>query len=162
MSEFQLNQDIEALRKPYLVEKVVIVDGQPGCGKTMLSPIIAALDRTELLNYAYEIEYICALYYLKRIAPDAAETMIKMLTDLKLYNVMMSRDVNMRPKDLSSIFYDSNPWRYLKRLFEEGDRAVPKKIKDETHPESRQSFTYFHSFVSKQGSLKGITFLFIY
>ena len=31
-----------------LTENVVIVDGQPGCGKTMLSPIISTLDRLKL------------------------------------------------------------------------------------------------------------------
>ena len=62
-------------RKPHMAEKVVIVDGQFGCGKTMLSPIISAFDRVELLTYAYELEYICALKYLKRIQEDAAITM---------------------------------------------------------------------------------------
>ncbi len=115
-------------RTPRLTKKIVIVDGQPGCGKTMLSPIIAALERVELLSFAYELEYICALRYLDRIEEDAASTMVRLLTDLKIYNIMMSREVNFRPADLSSIFRDAHPLRYLLRLFEEGDRNVPAKI----------------------------------
>ena len=47
-----------AVRTSHLAEKIVFVDGMPGCGKTMLSPIVAALPRIELLQYAYEIEYV--------------------------------------------------------------------------------------------------------
>ena len=118
-------------RSEYLAEQIVIVDGQPGCGKTLFSPIVAALDRVELLTYAYEMEYICSLRYLDKIAPDAAMSMVRMLTDLQLYNTMMGREVNFRPTDLSSIFMDANPWRYLRRIFMKGDETIPKRISKE-------------------------------
>ncbi len=127
----KINDILKISRSLRLTKKIVIVDGQPGCGKTMLSPIIAALDRVELLSFAYELEYICALRYLGRIEEDAASTMARLLTDLKIYNIMMSREVNFRPADLSSIFRDAHPFRYLFRLFEEGDRQVPAKVEKE-------------------------------
>jgi len=120
--------DIKVVREPHLAEKVVFVDGLTGCGKTMLSPIIAALDRVELLTYAYEIEYVCALYHLGKIEKDAAEAMVRMLTDLQLYNTMMSRGVNFRPGDISSVFRDARPLRYFTRLFYKGDREVSSKV----------------------------------
>ena len=58
------------VREGSLVNQVVIIDGQPGCGKTMLAPIIAALDRVELLSYSYEVESICRLHYLGKITED--------------------------------------------------------------------------------------------
>lgn len=126
-----LKDKISIVRKGHLAEKIVIIDGQPGCGKTMLSPIVASLDRVELLTYAYELEYICALYFLKKIKSDAAETMVRLLTDLQLYNTMMSREINFRPSDLSSIFKDANTSKYLKRLFRKGDENIPDRIKKE-------------------------------
>ena len=57
----------KVVRQKQLTEKIVIVDGQPGCGKTMLSPIIASMERVELLSYAFEIEFICRLFHLKKI-----------------------------------------------------------------------------------------------
>ena len=119
------------VRKNLLAEKIVIVDGQPGCGKTMLSPIVASLDRVELVSYAFEIEFICRLFSLKRIDGDAAIAMVRMLADHKLYQTMMGRDVNFRFSDLSSVFRDSNPWRYFKRIFRDGDMVIPKRIKRE-------------------------------
>ena len=42
---------------------------------------------------------------------------------------MMGRETNFRYSDLSSVFKDSNPIRYFKRIFQEGDMTVPEKIK---------------------------------
>ncbi len=121
----------QVVRPPYLAERVVFVDGLPGCGKTMLSPIVGALPRVELLQYAYEIEYMCALKFLNRVEDDAAVTFIRMMTDLCLYNVMMARETNFRPSDLSGVFMNARPLRYLKRLFQKGDAHIPARIKSE-------------------------------
>jgi len=125
-----MQTEIKVNRKPYLAEKVVIVEGQAGCGKTMLSPIVAALDRVELLTYAYELEHICALHYLGKVDTNSAATLARMWTDLQLYNAAMGRETNFRPSDLSSIFRD-RPWRYLKRILAKGDEAVVERVKQE-------------------------------
>ncbi|MFH1581687.1 MAG: hypothetical protein ABIC39_06380 [Pseudomonadota bacterium] len=121
-------EQVSVARQPHLAEKVAFIDGLGGCGKTMLSPIISALDRVELLTYAYEIEHICSLHYLGKIDNDAARMMVRMLTDLQLYNSMMSREINFRPGDLSSVFRDAKPLRYLRRLFQKGDKAIPEIV----------------------------------
>jgi len=125
------NNQAKVVRQEQLAEKIVIVDGQPGCGKTMLSPIIASMERVELLSYAFEIEFICRLFHLKKIESDAATAMVRMLIDHKLYQTMMGRDTNFRYSDLSSVFQDSNPWRYFKRVFQKGDMEIPARIKSE-------------------------------
>lgn len=119
------------IRKPHMVEKIVFVDGQEGCGKTLFSSLISAFDRVEKLTYSYVIEYLCALHYLNKIDTDSVVTMVRMITDLIIYNTMMSRDVNCRPNDLSSIFKDVNTFRYIKRFFMKGDMAVSERIKRE-------------------------------
>ena len=121
----------KVVRQKQLTEKIVIVDGQPGCGKTMLSPIIASMERVELLSYAFEIEFICRLFHLNKIDNDAAIAMVRVLADHKLYQTMMGRDTNFRYSDLSSVFQDSNPWRYFKRIFQKGDLVIPERIKNE-------------------------------
>ncbi|OGX07927.1 MAG: hypothetical protein A2Z88_07735 [Omnitrophica WOR_2 bacterium GWA2_47_8] len=121
----------EVSRSKCLAQKIVIVDGQGGCGKTMLAPIVSALDRVELLSYSYETEHICGLWKLKRLDDDVAVAMIRMITDLKLYNTLMGRDTNFRVPDLSSVFNDAKPWRYFKRIISRGDAAVPDRIPKE-------------------------------
>ena len=123
--------NLRVVREPYLAERVVVVNGLPGCGKTMMSPIIGALPRVEIMQYSYALEYICALRYLGRIEEDAACVMIKMLTDLQLYNVMMGRETNFRPSDLSGVLRSSHPFRHFLRLFQPGDETVIKRIETE-------------------------------
>ena len=121
----------EIVRQGHLAEKIVIIDGLPGCGKTLFSPIVAAMGRVELLNYAFEVEYICRLFHLSKIQEDAAISTVRLFTDLKLYNTMMGRETNFRYSDISSVFNSSNPWRYFKRIFQKGDMTVPDRIKRE-------------------------------
>ena len=59
---------MKIIRKEHLVQKIVFVDGLWGCGKTMISSIVADFDRVELLSYNYELEQICSLYSLKKIS----------------------------------------------------------------------------------------------
>ena len=119
------------VRQDHLAEKIVFVDGLAGCGKTMLSPIVSSMDRVELNTYAFEIEFICRLFRMGKIEEDAAISMVKMLTDHKLYQTMMGREINFRYSDLSSVFNDSRPWRYFKRIFQKGDMVIPKRIEKE-------------------------------
>lgn len=94
----------------------------------MMSSIVGALPRVEIMQYSYALEYICALRYLGRMEEDAACVMIRILTDLHLYNVMMGRETNFRPSDLSGVLRSSHPLRYFLRLFQRGDEAVIRRI----------------------------------
>ena len=123
--------NLKTIRKGTLLTKVLFVDGQPGCGKTMFTPIISSFNRLEIFNYSSEIENICALNFLKKINYDAALSMIKIQLDLFLYETMMSRRANFRPTDVSSVFKNPNCMKYLDRLMSKGDELVPEKIKKE-------------------------------
>lgn len=123
----------EIIRSSFLADNIVIVDGFPGCGKTLFGPIISSLERVEIMQYMFEIEFICRLFDLQKIEKDAAVTMVKMLTDHKLYQSMMGRDTNFRYSDLSSVFNYPKPLQYFKRIFGKGDMAIPQKI-DELNP----------------------------
>ena len=119
---------LSTCRKPHLAEKIVMVGGLDGCGKTLFSPIISALDRVELPTYSYEIEHYCSLYFLQKLSLQSASTLIRMQTDLKLYNTMMGREVNFRPTDLSSVQMFHSPTQYFERLLQPGDETIPDVI----------------------------------
>ena len=118
-------------RKYNLLNKCIFVDGQPGCGKTLFNFILSTFEKVEIFNYSSEIENICALYFLKKIKEDAAISSIKIHLDLMIYEIMMSRRLNFRPKDLTSIFNHHNPKKYFDRLVKKGDELIPNKIKRE-------------------------------
>ena len=120
-------------RDARIAETVVLSNGLPGCGKTMLAPIISSLARVELMRYATPLENVCILRHFEQIESQGAVSMIKILTDQDLYQSMMSRETNFRFSDLSSVWRYSHPWRYVKRLFLTGDSAIIPRIQKE-HP----------------------------
>jgi hypothetical protein len=122
--------NIKPSRKNILIEQLVLVDGQPGCGKAALDPAIASMERVELLNLSPQIENICGLKHLGKIDDDSSEAMIKLELDLVLYETMMGRNTNFRISDQSSAFNDINYLVYLKRLFQKGDKFIPEIIKN--------------------------------
>ena len=117
----------EFLREDNFTNQISIIDGQPGCGKTLFSNIMQSFQRVEIFNYAFELEFIIKLHKFEKISNDAADSLIKMLVDHKIYQNMMGRDVNFRYNDLSSVFKNPYPFRYFKRIFSEGDRSIPEK-----------------------------------
>lgn len=134
-------------RKKNLINKLVIVDGQPGCGKTLFSPIIASIKNSELITYLFEVEFISRVYELDKLSRDAAEALIKIFVDQKLYNHSQGREVNFRFTDLSSVFKHHSPSVYINRIFEKGDMAVPSFIKKN---KPIMNFTTHDLFVSSE------------
>ena len=119
------------VREGHIAGTVVVVNGIFGCGKTLLSPIVGALDRVELMRYDHNLEYACILRYLDALEGPVASSLIRIATDIALYNSMMSREVNFRFSDLSSASMNACLWRYVRRLFLPGDEAVVARIERE-------------------------------
>ena len=111
--------------------KVIFIDGMPGCGKTLFSQLLAAYPRVELLNYAFDIEHACGLHYLDELSIDGASTLVNLFADQKIYHTMMSRETNFRLSDLSSVFNTTKKYKYFKRLLMNGDHAVTQRIVNE-------------------------------
>ena len=85
-----------------MLNEVLIVDGLPGCGKTLFTSIFSSLKRIEIQQYSTTLENLCALNYLNKISKDGLVSMIKIELDLLIYETMMSRNTNFRFDDLSS------------------------------------------------------------
>ena len=57
-------QQIEQVREICLTKELVIIDGQPGCGKTLFPSILATFERVEMMSYAFPLEWICMTHAL--------------------------------------------------------------------------------------------------
>jgi hypothetical protein len=126
------NNKIKISRNQQLLKKLVIVNGFPGCGKTMLSPIVSSFSHVEMMQYAPVIEQMCELSGLGRVDDDVAESMIRMNADLLTYNVLMGRNSNCRPGDLSSIF-KHKPVEHIRRMLGPGDEAILDIVQKNRH-----------------------------
>ena len=54
---------IKTVRNENLLNSVIFIDGQAGCGKTLFNPILSCFKNVENFNYSTEIENICALNF---------------------------------------------------------------------------------------------------
>lgn len=115
-----------------LVDKVLFVDGVAHAGKLLMGPLLSAFHRVELHRLDTVIEHIAVLHYFGKVSPDAATVLMRNAADEYLYNCMISRSVNFRPTDASSVFQGLNQERYLQRLLnpEEG-AAIVERIEQE-------------------------------
>jgi len=121
-------EDLKLDRQETLINKVLIIDGQAGSGKTLFTQICGSLNRVEHFTYSTEIENICALMYLNKIEKDAATSMLKIQLDQMIYETMMARRLNFRYSDLSSIFKSYKFFKYIRRAFSKGDEIIPDII----------------------------------
>jgi len=112
------------MRNHHLTEDLVVLDGLTGTGKTMLAPIIGSFERVEVGRFIYDIEYICVSQALGAHRSDSAQHILDLIIDWKLYDNFISREVNFRPGDLSTVL-SSHRWpEYLARLFRSDGEQV--------------------------------------
>ncbi|MDA0754188.1 MAG: hypothetical protein O3A49_05870 [Candidatus Marinimicrobia bacterium] len=109
---------------------VIFINGFNGSGKTLISPIVASLPKVELMTFMYPIEWASSMLYSNNMSPEGYREFIKMVVDESIYNQQMSRSVNFRPSDLSSVFRSTKKLDYFKRLFNAGDDHVVPIIKN--------------------------------
>ena len=113
----QQHSDIILSRADYLDNKIVIVDGLIGGGKGLLSAIVGALPRVEMWVHRGKVEQLCGIHYLDQISSLGAQTLLKSWFDELFYNLSITREINVRPSDMSSIFKDARLSRYFIRMF---------------------------------------------
>jgi len=104
---------------------VIFIDGLWGTGKSIIAPIISAMEGIEKQKIEHIYEYLCILNHMKKIQPDAVSTLLKTYADLSQYNNCVGREVNLRLNDDSGFFNNPGSMKYVKRLFgREGNDVV--------------------------------------
>lgn len=121
--------DSNFIRDKTLAKDIIILDGLTGTGKTMFSPLIASLKNVQNPRFEYMLEYILISAQLGKLEKDAASALLNLLADVKFYDGLISREVNFRPSDLSSVFANKKFAKYFRQLFSKDGDAVETIIK---------------------------------
>ena len=104
---------------------VIFIDGLWGTGKSMIAPIVGAMEGVEKQKIETIYEYLCALIYLNKIEVDAANSLLKIYADMSQYENLLGREVNLRWHDDTGFLNNPNSLRYIKRMFgKESDTVV--------------------------------------
>lgn len=118
----------EFSRPVYLCRQIVVLDGLTGTGKTMFSPFLNSFKRMQNLRFEYMFEYLCIAAKMSKLTKDGAHSLLNLLADVKYYDGTISREVNFRPNDLSSIFNSSNAIKYIRQLWAKDGKYVEDRI----------------------------------
>ena len=109
--------------------KIVLLDGISGTGKTMISRILDTYTMNHVPKFGYAIEQICIASYRGKIQQDAAITLLKLQADQVKYDMHIGREVNFRPRDLSSVLKSSKKIPYLiKAISKDGPDVIENLI----------------------------------
>ena len=122
---------IKFKRDQFLTEKLLVLDGLTGTGKTMISSVLESFENVEAGRFIYDFEHIAISHALGALRVDAARALLGLLIDIKLYDNMISREVNFRPSDLTCVLKNGRALKHIKRLFQPDGNAVDSRLKDE-------------------------------
>lgn len=114
-----------------LCKKIIVLDGLTGTGKTMFSPLLSSFDRVQNARFECMFECLCIAASKQKLSADAAASILNLLADIKCYDGMISREVNFRPTDLSSVFNSSRSFKYLQQLFMADGASAGERIEKE-------------------------------
>ena len=119
------------LVKESFLKDLIMVTGAPCSGKSLLSPIVSSLERTENFKMSILLEHLGTMNYLNKLADDVLVFLFRYVVDFMLYDNMIGRDLNFRFGDETSIFNTNNPEKYFDRLLaERGEFVIDEIEKD--------------------------------
>jgi len=125
-----VNYKISDRKNQSILNNLVIIDGFSSSGKSLFTPIFGHLQRCEQWQIDYKYEYIASLEALNKIDKDAAKGLLNIWTDNHIYDLFISRNINLRPTDMTSPYRDGLEEKYLKRLIKKDGDTVLDEIKD--------------------------------
>lgn len=135
--------------------RILYVDGISGSGKFAIGSLLQSLQKVETIRIEYILDHVCGLNTLGHISDEAAQALIKFYTDLRTHDGLISREVNFRPDDVTSVMSSLKKIEYLNRLFSKDGDRVSERIEFERpilHFMGHQIFPNSSSIFSALGS----------
>jgi len=128
---YQFSNDIVFERPQHLSDEIVIVDGVSAAGKLLISLFIQTFDRVQKMEHNHIYGWLAATHFHKKITKDATIELMNLTADTMLTGSMLSRDINFRIFDDSSVFRTPKKWQYIKRAFRPDGNALIDYVEKE-------------------------------
>ena len=124
-----INKDLNIL-----CDNIIIVDGYSSVGKGVFCKYIQTFNRVEKMCVDHIFHEIAFMSDLKLMNNDIANYYFKLRLNIMYENSILSRDLNFRPFDDSSIFKSKSPFDYILRTFKkDGDNIFDLINKNKSH-----------------------------
>ena len=111
--------------------KVLVLDGMTGTGKTLVMNVIDTLSDIAPPKFSYILEHICIANADELLKAGIGTQMLQIHLDQLQYDGKISREVNFRPGDLSSILKSKKKFKYISRLFARDGELASARVEIE-------------------------------
>lgn len=108
-----------------LPKKLLFVDGITRSGKSMVAPVVSSYKKTYTFQHQAILDNLMPLVRKGSISHNAAKSIITLYFNQNLYNLNISRQINLRADDNSSVLNDKDYQLFKKNLKKkEGDYVI--------------------------------------
>ena len=112
-----MKENFKFKRSNKLAQNILIVDGVSATGKKLMCSYLQTFPRVQKMEVNQIFRHIANLSTFNKIDQQTTSTILNLYADTFLQNTLLSRDMNFRPYDGSSIFQSYKKLEYIKRLF---------------------------------------------
>jgi len=98
-----MNASYPLMLKPGLTEKILLLDGLPRAGKTMVGPLVSNLVDVDYGHMALWLDHIPILWRLGVLEDRSALAFLRLSGDYTIFDRMLGRFANDRPLDIWNI-----------------------------------------------------------
>jgi hypothetical protein len=113
-----------------ITDKIVFADGISRTGKAMLSNLLLGYENISSIQFINPFEQLMPMYINGKITKDAMSGFLKLFFNENIYNYKLSRNINFRYDDLTSIYNTHNPKEFFKNLSKEDGDSVVKELEN--------------------------------
>ena len=117
-----------------LSSKIVFADGITRTGKAMLNNLLLGFDNMSSIQFLNPLEQLMPIYVQDKIDQNTFSAYLRLFLNENFYNYKLSRNLNFRYDDLTSIHNSENPISFLKNLSKsDGDKIIDELEKNELY-----------------------------
>lgn len=110
-----------------LLSNTLLIDGITRGGKSLVGLLLRCIQGLEKIEKLYSIEHVISGTYMKKIDPDFSLQIFQSLLNEKIYDNYISRNINFRAGETTSVKYPEFESEYLHRLqLSDGDSVLQR------------------------------------
>ena len=118
-----------------IAKRILFIDGLSRSAKSLLGPIIGSFKKTYPMQHQNLIDNLLQLLQIKLVSESVCKSLINIFLNEGIYYLNLSRGVNFRPEDNSSVLKNKNYKLFIKNLTKkEGDHVINQIKKDKKLP----------------------------
>lgn len=122
---------LELCENELLKSEVLFIDGLTRVGKSMFNTLVASLDNVTQPQFVEPLEQIIPMCKTGHMSKNAASSFLRLYFNEKLYNFSLSRNMNFRYNDLTSVHNSTFTKKFFENLSrQDGDEVIDELISD--------------------------------